>query len=115
MNPPSEIKYSKASRVLTVAFDGEHFEIPAELLRVYSPSAEVRGHGGPIKPVPGKAGVGIRAIEPTGNYAVRLVFDDGHDSGIYSWPVLHELGRDRERLWREYLERLESSGLSRDS
>lgn len=106
MPTPTEIRYDRAARMLTVSFeDGITYRLPAEYLRVYSPSAEVRGHGGPIKLVTGKQDVGIRAIEPVGNYAVRLVFDDGHDSGLYSWKVLHELGRDHERLWREYLTR----------
>jgi len=104
---PEEIRYNKLTRTLTVAFaDDERFELPAEYLRVYSPSAEVRGHGGPIKLVTGKADVGIKAIEPIGNYAVRLVFDDGHDSGLYSWTLLYTLGRDRAQLWAEHLDRL---------
>ncbi len=93
---PTEIRYNKADRTLAVTFDdGTHYVLTAEYLRVNSPSAEVRGHGGPMKRVTGKQDVGIRAIEPVGNYAVRLVFDDGHDSGLYSWTVLAELGRDQ--------------------
>lgn len=104
---PEEIRYNNSSRTLIVVFgNDERFELPAEYLRVYSPSAEVRGHGGPIRLVTGKAAVGIKAIEPIGNYAVRLVFDDGHDSGLYSWNLLYTLGRDRERLWAEHLDRL---------
>ncbi len=111
---PTELRYNKADRTLVVTFaDGVSHVLPAEYLRVYSPSAEVRGHGGPMKLETGKQGVGIRAIEPVGNYAVRLVFDDGHDSGLYSWTTLAELGRDQDRLWREYLERLEAAGASR--
>lgn len=111
---PTEIKYRSAERVLVVTFeDGARYELPAEYLRVYSPSAEVRGHGGPMKLETGKRGVGIRAIEPVGNYAVRLVFDDGHDSGLYSWTLLAELGRDHARLWGNYLERLTAAGASR--
>lgn len=91
---PTEIRYDKTARTLTVAFDdGTVSVMSAEHLRVNSPSAEVQGHGRPMAPVTGKEQVGIVAIEPIGNYAVRLVFDDGHDSGLYSWPVLAELGR----------------------
>ncbi len=116
MTTPTEIKYSKATRTLTVSFDdGDRYELPAEYLRVYSPSAEVRGHGGPMKLEHGKSGVGISAIEPVGNYAVRLVFDDGHDTGLYSWSTLAELGRDIDRYWQEYLDRLAAAGKSRDA
>ncbi|MCA1799185.1 MAG: DUF971 domain-containing protein [Xanthomonadaceae bacterium] len=111
MPTPTEIKYRKSERTLSVAFeDGTAYELPAEYLRVYSPSAEVRGHGGPMKVETGKEAVGIRGIEPVGNYAVRLIFDDGHDSGLYSWKLLEELGRDRERLWNEHLERVAAKG-----
>ncbi|MEX0899255.1 MAG: DUF971 domain-containing protein [Gammaproteobacteria bacterium] len=111
---PTEIRYNTVDRTLAVTFDdGARYVLPAEYLRVYSPSAEVRGHGGPMKLETGKLTVGIRAIEPVGNYAVRLVFDDGHDSGLYSWTTLAELGRDQERLWHEYLERLEAARASR--
>ncbi|MFN2308976.1 MAG: gamma-butyrobetaine hydroxylase-like domain-containing protein [Gammaproteobacteria bacterium] len=93
---PTEIRYNKVDRTLAVTFDdGTRYLLTAEYLRVNSPSAEVRGHGGPMKPVTGKENVGISAIEPIGNYAVRLVFDDGHDSGLYSWAVLAALGRDQ--------------------
>jgi DUF971 family protein len=112
----TEIRFNKAERVLDVAFDdGSRFSYPAEYLRVESPSAEVQGHGPHQKQiVPGRRHVGIIAIEPVGNYAVRLVFDDLHDTGIYSWDYLHELGRERERLWQAYLAALEARGLSRD-
>ena len=109
---PVEIVYHRASRVLEVAFStGERFDLPAEYLRVYSPSAEVRGHG-PGQEVlqTGKENVQIEQIEPVGRYAVKLRFDDGHDTGLYSWEELHRLGTERERLWAEYLERLERSG-----
>jgi DUF971 family protein len=109
---PSEINYRSRSRVLEVAFhDGERFEMTAEYLRVHSPSAEVRGHG-PGQEVlqVGKEGVGITRIEPVGNYAVCLHFDDGHHTGIYSWDTLYRLGRDRERNWESYLQRLAESG-----
>ena len=112
---PTEIKYRRAERVLSVTFDdGARYDLPAEYLRVHSPSAEVRGHGGPMKLETGKRGVGIDAVEPVGNYAVRLVFDDGHDSGLYSWRTLADLGRDHARLWQESLDRLQRAGASRD-
>lgn len=109
---PTEIKLRKSSRVLNVAFaDGQQFELPCEYLRVYSPSAEVQGHGpGQETLQTGKESVNITAVEPVGQYAVRLVFDDGHDTGLYSWKLLYELGRDREEKWRHYLERLAKAG-----
>jgi DUF971 family protein len=112
----SEIRFNKAERVLQVAFDdGSRFEFPAEYLRVESPSAEVQGHSPSQKQiVPGKRNVGIAAIEPVGNYAVRLVFDDRHDTGIYSWEYLHELGREQPRRWQSYLDALASRRLSRE-
>jgi DUF971 family protein len=105
---PIEIKLRRQSRLLQVSFDdGMRYELPYEFLRVHSPSAEVKGHGpGQETLVTGKQDVGLRAIEPVGQYAVRLVFDDGHDSGLYSWKYLYELGRDRDALWRRYLDRL---------
>lgn len=109
---PIEIKLHQRSRLLEVTFDsGDRFELPCEYLRVYSPSADVRGHG-PGQGVlqVGKESVGISAIEPVGHYAVRLVFDDGHDTGLYSWEYLFELGRDRERNWAAYLEALARAG-----
>jgi DUF971 family protein len=104
---PTEIKLRSRSRVLCVAFDdGAGFELPFEYLRVHSPSAEVKGHGpGQEVLVIGKENVGIRAVEPVGQYAVKLVFDDGHDTGLYSWKYLYELGRDRAQKWAHYLER----------
>jgi DUF971 family protein len=104
---PIEIKLRSRSRVLSVAFaDGRGFELPFEYLRVHSPSAEVKGHGpGQEVLVLGKENVVIRAVEPVGQYAVKLVFDDGHDTGLYSWKYLYELGRDREQKWARYLER----------
>jgi DUF971 family protein len=117
MNPPvpTEIKLRTRSRVLEVSFDsGERFELPFEYLRVYSPSAEVKGHGpGQETLVLAKETVGIRDVEPVGQYAVRLVFDDGHDSGLYAWKYLYELGRDREANWSRYLERLAKLGIVR--
>jgi DUF971 family protein len=104
-NPwPSEIRLNPARDVLTVAFDdGSRFELRAEFLRVESPSAEVRGHGGPKTIVKGKQDVKISGLEPVGNYAVRIGFDDGHDSGLYSWAYLHQLGTDKDRIWATYL------------
>ena len=109
---PTDIKLHQRSHRLEVAFDdGSVFNMPCEYLRVYSPSAEVRGHGvGQEVLQVDKEGVNIIAIEPVGNYAVKLYFDDGHNSGIYSWDVLYRLGRDQERLWADYLERLRQAG-----
>ena len=107
----------RRERVLRVGFDdGSSFTLPAEYLRVQSPSAEVQGHGpADRKIVGGKRNVGIERVEPVGNYAVRLVFDDGHATGIYSWAYLHELGREREIRWKTYLDELHAKGLDRDS
>lgn len=104
---PTDIKLRTESRLLEVSFDdGSHFALPFQYLRVFSPSAEVRGHaGGEGKLVTGKEQVGIGKIEPVGNYALRLHFDDGHDTGLFSWAVLHELGRDQVKNWERYLER----------
>lgn len=113
---PVEIRVRRAERRLEIDFDdGASFALPAELLRVESPSAEVQGHVAARKvTLPGKRGVGIASLEPVGNYAVRIVFDDGHDTGIFAWPYLHRLGREQDRIWREYLDRLEARGMSRD-
>lgn len=113
---PVEITLDPTKRWLTVAYDsGASFRLPAELLRVESPSAEVQGHGGDQKTiVPGKRTVTIAALEPVGNYAVRIVFSDGHDTGLYSWRYLHELGTGQERVWQTYLDALAARGLSRD-
>jgi DUF971 family protein len=112
----TDISLDKATQVLEVAFDdGAIFHLPAEYLRVESPSAEVQGHGpGGKQIVPGRRHVGIIGIEPVGNYAVRLLFDDLHDTGIYSWDYLHEIGREREQRWRVYLDALKAGGLSRE-
>jgi DUF971 family protein len=109
----TEIKLRTKSRVLEVAFDdGQRFELPFEYLRVYSPSAEVRGHGPGQETLQlGKHEVRVTKVEPVGRYAVRLVFDDGHDSGLYSWSYLHELGRTRTGKWQHYLDRLAKLGL----
>lgn len=114
---PVEIKLHSVSRVLEIRFDdGSHFTLPYEYLRVYSPSAEVRGHGpGQETLQAGKRNVDLVSVEPVGNYAVKLAFSDGHDSGLYSWDVLFTLGRDRDTLWSRYLERLDAAGASRDA
>ena len=116
MRAATELRLDRAARVLHVAFeDGARFALPVEYLRVESPSAEVQGHGPDERRiVPGCREVGITAIEPVGNYAVRLVFDDGHDTGIFSWEYLHELGREQGRRWERYLNELAARGLSRD-
>lgn len=113
---PSEITLHQKTRVLEIAFDdGERFSLPAEYLRVYSPSAEVRGHGeGQEVLQVGKRNVNIANLEPVGQYALKITFDDGHDSGLYSWDYLYGLGRDQEILWNNYLHRLEAAGASRD-
>ena len=109
---PTDIKLRTASRLLEVSFDdGSRFELPFEYLRVFSPSAEVKGHGGGEGTLQlGKQHVGISSIEPVGNYALRLFFDDGHNTGLYSWSVLHQLGKDREANWARYLERCRTLG-----
>lgn len=116
MAVPTEIRLDRATRVLHVTFDnGTQYALPAEYLRVESPSAEVQGHHpGQKKTVAGRRHVGIIAIEPVGHYAVRLVFDDLHDSGIFTWDYLAELGREQDRLWAGYLDALASRALSRD-
>ncbi|HEX4242801.1 MAG TPA: DUF971 domain-containing protein [Steroidobacteraceae bacterium] len=104
---PTEIKLRTGSRLLEVSFDdGSRYELPFEYLRVFSPSAEVKGHGGGEGVlVTGKQQVGISGVEPVGNYALRLLFDDGHNTGLYTWTVLEELGRNRRENWARYLER----------
>jgi DUF971 family protein len=109
----TEIKLRKRSKLLEVAFDdGSRFELPFEYLRVFSPSAEVKGHG-PGQEVlqVGKQDVAVLAVEPVGRYAVKLVFSDGHSTGLYTWGYLHELGRERETRWASYLERLTKAGV----
>jgi DUF971 family protein len=113
---PTEIKLRQKSRLMELVFsDGSRFELSYELLRVYSPSAEVRGHG-PGQEVlqAGKRDVDISALEPSGSYAVQPTFSDGHDTGIYSWDYLYWLGQNRDTLWRQYLERLAEAGASRE-
>lgn len=114
---PTEIKLHQKSRVLEIAFeDDKRFSLPFEFLRVYSPSAEVRGHG-PGQEVlqVGKKNVDISNIEPVGSYAVQLVFSDGHDSGLYSWNYLYELGANQDTMWKHYLERMQAAGASREA
>lgn len=113
---PVEIRLRKAARVLEIEFDdGVHFRLPAEYLRVESPSAEVQGHNPAEKRlVSGRAHVGINAVEPVGNYAVRLLFDDSHDSGIFTWNHLYELGREQAQRWAAYLDALDRAGQSRE-
>ena len=113
---PTEIKLHQKSRVMEIAFsDGRSFRLPYEFLRVYSPSAEVRGHG-PGQEVlqTGKREVEIRNLEPVGSYAVQPTFSDGHSTGIYSWDYLYELGERHDQFWTEYLAKLEAAGASRD-
>ena len=112
---PTELRLDKDKRVLTVAFDdGQSFALPAELLRVLSPSAEVQGHSPDQRvTVPGKRNVGIARIEPVGNYAVRIVFTDGHDTGLFVWEYLRELGEHKEERWQDYLKELSAKRLSR--
>ena len=113
---PTELRVDRAAKTLSVTFDnGERFVLPAELLRVESPSAEVQGHGPSQKTIlAGRRHVGIMALEPVGNYAVRIRFDDLHDTGMYSWRYLHHLGHNQDKLWADYLKALEQRGLSRD-
>lgn len=113
---PTEIRLRKGRRALAVTFDdGAAYDLPAEMLRVLSPSAEVQGHSPEQrKTVPGMRNVAIRAVEPVGNYAVRLTFSDGHSTGIFTWDYLGRLGRERETLWTAYLGELAAKGLSRD-
>ena len=112
---PVELKVRRADKTLTIAFDsGERFVLPAEYLRVMTGSALDRGHGaGDRPPVAGKQAVGVSEITPIGRYAVRIRFDDGHDTGLYSWDALYELGRDQDKLWGGYLKDMATQGLSR--
>lgn len=114
---PTEVTVHQHSRALEIAFDdGARFRIPFELMRVYSPSAEVQGHG-PGQEVlqTGKRDVTLVDVQPVGNYAIQPSFSDGHDSGIFTWTYLYELGRDQEQLWQRYLQRLQEAGLDRDA
>ncbi len=113
---PTEIRLRKNSRLLVISFDdGSEYSLSCEYLRVHSPSAEVAGHGpGQERLQTGKENVAITAIDPIGHYAVRLVFDDGHDSGLYSFTYLHELGRNMDANWRTYLDRIAAAGYARE-
>ncbi len=113
---PTEIKLHQLSRILEISFDdGKTFHLPCEFLRVYSPSAEVRGHGkGQETLQVGKENVEIKAVDPVGNYAVQLAFSDGHNTGLYSWDILYDYGVRQEELWSQYLQRLESAGQRRE-
>jgi DUF971 family protein len=112
---PTEINFHKVSRILELTFnDGSHFELPAEYLRVYSPSAEVQGHGPGQEVLQiGKEDVNISRLEPVGHYAINLSFDDNHDTGIYSWEYLYQLGAHYDKKWQNYLERLKAAGYTR--
>lgn len=114
---PTDVKLHQVSKVLELAFaDGRAFRLPYEFLRVYSPSAEVRGHGpGQETLQVGKKDVTIDEVEPVGHYAIRPKFSDGHDTGIYSWEYLHDLGVRQDELWQDYLARLAEAGASRDA
>lgn len=118
-NPPTPVSITahQQSRALEVAFnDGRSFRIPFELMRVYSPSAEVKGHGPGQEVLQcGKREVGLVALEPVGNYAVKPTFSDGHDSGLFSWEYLYFLGEQQDALWQQYLARLAAAGLTRDT
>lgn len=111
---PIELRIQREAKTLTIEFDtGERFTLPAEYLRVNTPSAADRGHGGKAKTVPNKAGVGLVDAKLVGRYAARLVFDDGHDTGLYSWDTLYALAREQEARWAGYLRELEEQGLRR--
>ena len=110
---PSAIQLHKASRTLDLSYGSERYSLSAELLRVHSPSAEVQGHGQPILQF-GKQNVALLKIEPAGNYALKLCFDDGHDSGLYTWDYLYQLATRQEQLWADYLQQLAAAGKSRD-
>lgn len=112
---PSKIKLHKQSQQLELHFGDEQFLLPAELLRVYSPSAEVKGHGPGQEVLQfGKKDVAINGVERAGNYALKLIFSDGHDTGIFTWSYLHDLGRNQEQLWSDYLQKLHQAGKSRE-
>ena len=111
---PTRIKLNKSSKTLELGYaDGQQFALPAEFLRVHSPSAEVQGHGNPILQY-GKINVALTDVQPAGNYALKLTFDDGHDSGIFTWNYLYELATEHSALWQKYLAQLGAAGRSRD-
>ena len=113
---PTEIILHEQSHILEIAFDdGARYQLPFEYLRVFSPSAEVRGHGPGQETLQfGKRNVLITEIEPVGNYAIKLIYDDGHDTGLYTWGYLYELGKYKDGMWHDYLTRLDAAGKSRD-
>ncbi|MEQ9451434.1 MAG: DUF971 domain-containing protein [Pseudomonadales bacterium] len=114
MQPPTRVTYHKIAHTLELTWADESYSLPAELLRVYSPSAEVRGHSEEQRKLQtGKKHVGIKQLEAVGNYALRITFDDGHDSGIYAWDYLQDLGKNQERYWQDYLTELKSANASR--
>ena len=113
MRMPTAIKLHKASRTLELAYGSERYQLGAEFLRVHSPSAAVQGHGKPILQH-GKLNVALSRVEPAGNYALKLCFDDGHDSGLYTWDYLYQLATRQEQLWADYLQQLAAAGKSRD-
>lgn len=114
MQAPTDVKLKQAARLLEVSFNGHIFQLPYEYLRVFSPSAEVRGHGNQeIILIGGKKEVQVTNIEAVGQYAIKLTFDDGHDSGLYTWQTLFDLGQNQPSYWQSYLTRLEKSGLKR--
>ena len=114
ISTPKEIKLHTESKEMELVFDGEHYRLSYELLRVLSPSAEVQGHGKPILQT-GKRFVAIRNLEPVGNYALKITFDDGHDSGLFTWEYLHDLAHNQAAYWQQYLNALEAAGASRDN
>lgn len=113
MHIPSAIKLHKASRTLELHYGTQSYNLSAEFLRVHSPSAEVQGHGQPILQY-GKKAVALSGLQPAGNYALKLIFDDGHDSGLFTWEYLYQLATRQEQLWRDYLQALHDAGRTRD-
>lgn len=114
MRIPTRVKLNKSSKTLELGYaDGQQFALPAELLRVYSPSAEVQGHGNPVLQY-GKINVAVTDVQSAGNYALKLTFDDGHDSGIFTWDYLYKLATQQDAIWQEYLDQLSAAGQSRD-
>lgn len=111
---PTRIKLNKSSKTLELGYaDGQQFALPAEFLRVHSPSAEVQGHGNPVLQY-GKINVALTHVQPAGNYALKLTFDDGHDTGLFTWAYLHQLGTEQTTMWQAYLDQLNAAGRSRD-
>ncbi len=114
MHIPTRIKLNKSSKTLELGYaDGQVFFLPAEFLRVHSPSAEVQGHGNPVLQY-GKINVALTHVQPAGNYALKLTFDDGHDTGLFTWSYLYQLGTQQDALWQDYLDKLSAAGQSRD-